>query len=191
MKFNVPELQRIAAQSVNRERCVSIVKLAEGGFNKIFLLIMNDGLEVIARIPTPIAGPPRFSTASEVATMDFLRNVLEIPTPRVHAYSATKNNPVGAEYILMERVQGESLASRWSSLSGGEIRDIMAQIVDVEQKISSYNFPAYGSIYYKDDITDSPQSGLMAEQFCIGPICKRQFWHGEREQIRVDRGPCK
>ncbi|KAL2836121.1 hypothetical protein BJX68DRAFT_260014 [Aspergillus pseudodeflectus] len=44
--------------------------------------------EVIARIPTPIAGLPHYTAASEVATMDFLRVVLKLPMPK---------------YILMEQ----------------------------------------------------------------------------------------
>lgn len=54
-------------------RCVSISKLAEGGFNRVFRLIMDDGSVAIARIPNPNAGPPFKTTASEVATMDFVR----------------------------------------------------------------------------------------------------------------------
>ena len=112
--FNVPELLHTAARAVGRDRCVDIRKFAEGGFNKIFLLTMDDGYEVIARIPTPIAGPAHYTTASEVATMDFLRTRLNIPTPRVFAWASRVGgeNVVGAEYIIMEKMQGESLASR-------------------------------------------------------------------------------
>jgi hypothetical protein len=49
-----------------------MVKLAEGNFNKIFKLSMDNGLNVIARIPHPIAGPKYYTTASEVATMEFV-----------------------------------------------------------------------------------------------------------------------
>ncbi|KAL1878481.1 hypothetical protein Plec18167_004555 [Paecilomyces lecythidis] len=88
-----------------------MIKLAEGGFNKIFLLRMDDGYEVVARIPTPIAGPPHYTTASEVVTLRFLRNVLHVPVPEILVYSTDATNPVGAEYIILERLQGDSLAS--------------------------------------------------------------------------------
>jgi hypothetical protein len=71
-RFNVSELKRIAAKSVGAHTCVSISKPAEGGSNKIFRLVMNDGSTVIARIPNPNAGPAFKTTASEVATMDFV-----------------------------------------------------------------------------------------------------------------------
>jgi hypothetical protein len=73
--FNVQELQRIAAESVGADTCVSITKLAEGGYNKVFRLVMDIGSVAIARIPNPNAGPAQMITASEVATMDFVRSV--------------------------------------------------------------------------------------------------------------------
>jgi hypothetical protein len=71
-RFNVSEIKNIAAKSIGAQSCVSIIKLAEGGFNKVFRLVMNDDSVVIARIPDHSAGPPFKTTASEVATMDFV-----------------------------------------------------------------------------------------------------------------------
>jgi hypothetical protein len=70
--FNVPELQKVAAYSVGAKECINMTKLAEGSFNKTFKLSMDNGLNVIARIPHPIAGPKYYTTASEVATMEFV-----------------------------------------------------------------------------------------------------------------------
>ena len=72
--FNVAELAQIAARSIGASSCVEIKKIPEGNFNKTFLLTMNDGNEVVAKVPNPNAGRPHFTTASEVATMDFVRN---------------------------------------------------------------------------------------------------------------------
>ena len=106
VRFNVPELINTAAMAVGRDRCMEIIKLTEGGFNKIFLLTMDDECEVIARIPISIAGPAHCTTASEVATMDFLRTRLDIPVPKVFAWASRVggDNPVGAEYIIMEKM---------------------------------------------------------------------------------------
>ncbi|CAG7918334.1 unnamed protein product [Penicillium olsonii] len=77
VKFRPTELQRIAGEAVQQDYRPYITMLAEGGFNKVFLLRAKNGREVIARIPTPVAGPPHYTTASEVATMDFLRSILK------------------------------------------------------------------------------------------------------------------
>jgi hypothetical protein len=71
--FNVAELQRVAAKSVGSKSCASMTKLAEGQYNKDFRLVMNDGKVVIARLPNPNTVPSFYATASEVATMEFVR----------------------------------------------------------------------------------------------------------------------
>ncbi len=42
VRFNVPQLMHTIATAVGRDRCVDIMKVTEGGFNKIFLLTMDD-----------------------------------------------------------------------------------------------------------------------------------------------------
>lgn len=73
VRFNMDELANIAAKSVGSERCVRVEKFADGMFNKTFLLTMQDGKEVVGKVPNPNAGQPYYTTASEVATMDFVR----------------------------------------------------------------------------------------------------------------------
>ena len=70
--FNVPELQRVAADCMGAKACIEMSKIGEGGFNKVFRLRLDNDLTVIARIPNPNAGEPYITTASEVATMDFV-----------------------------------------------------------------------------------------------------------------------
>lgn len=67
------ELARIAARSVSSPACANVEKLPEGQYNKAFLMTMEDGVQVIAKVPNLGAGLPHFTTASEVATMDFVR----------------------------------------------------------------------------------------------------------------------
>ena len=72
-KFNVPELQQTVVETASAKSCVSMEKLGEGTINKAFKLVMDDGRVLVARIPNPNAGPSYYTTASEVATMDFVR----------------------------------------------------------------------------------------------------------------------
>ncbi|KAL1977317.1 hypothetical protein VTN31DRAFT_176 [Thermomyces dupontii] len=109
--FDIDALKNLAATKLG-SRCSQIRKLLEGLYNKVFSLRMEDGREILARIPNPNAGPSRYVVASEVATLDFLRNILEIPVPEVIDWSISSEqpNPVGAEYILMEKVKGLQLS---------------------------------------------------------------------------------
>lgn len=117
VRFNVNELARIAAEAVGGKLCVSIEKSPDGMYNKAMLLTMDNGTQVVAKVPNPNAGRPHFTTASEVATMDFARDVLGTPIPKVFAWSSkAQENPVGAEYIIMENVSGIELEHVWPSM---------------------------------------------------------------------------
>jgi hypothetical protein len=112
-RFDVPSLQQAACQAVGADRCISFEKIGEGNYNKAYRLEMEDGRRVIAKVPHPNAGPRVLTTASEVATMEFVRTILDIPVPQVLAWSATDQNPVQAEYIIMEEASGSQLHKVW------------------------------------------------------------------------------
>jgi hypothetical protein len=50
----------------------SVLKCREGLNNKAYLLAMDNGSEVLAKLPNPCAGPSFYTTASEVATHKFV-----------------------------------------------------------------------------------------------------------------------
>lgn len=72
IRFDLNKLARVAADAVGAAQCISIKKHPDGMFNKAFLLSMEDGREVVDKVPNPNAGIPHFTTANEVATMDFV-----------------------------------------------------------------------------------------------------------------------
>ncbi|KAL3458409.1 kinase-like domain-containing protein [Aspergillus heterothallicus] len=199
--FNVSELQKAAAASVGAQKCIEITKLAEGSFNKTFQLVMDDGNKVIARIPHPIAGPPRYATASEVATMEFARLILGVPTPQVLAWSSDMTNPVQSEYIIMEEAPGVRLDDVWADLELENKVAIMKDVVSLEKKMSSVSFNQYGSLYYASDNVPGAfpaeiRSGIparamdeVARSFLIGPLAERTWWSKERADMEIDRGP--
>ncbi|GFF36307.1 hypothetical protein IFM58399_04507 [Aspergillus lentulus] len=64
VKFNFENLCHQASSLFSdATKCMRIVKL-EGNFNKAFLLTMDDGNEVIVKIPCPNAGPPSLTMES-------------------------------------------------------------------------------------------------------------------------------
>ncbi|EAW12144.1 uncharacterized protein ACLA_061040 [Aspergillus clavatus NRRL 1] len=179
-------------------------KLGEGSYNKSFKLTMANGKAVIARIPNPNAGPSFWTTASEVATMDFLRNILHLPVPKVLAWNATVDaaNRVRAEYIIMEHAAGKNLADEWHEMELELKARTMKDIVNIQQKLLSVRFSGYGFLYYRRDAPASSQpatadgDGLspqlrnqIAEQFSVGPVVDTSFWYKERGHMEIDRGP--
>jgi hypothetical protein len=167
----------------------------------VFLLGFDTGVEVIARLPFPIVGSSHLVTASEVATMDFARTVLEIPVPRVLAWSSHPND-VGTEFIICEKAPGVEMKEVWTNTHHKDftnITHISNAIYDIEKKFISRKFSSYGSIFYKKDVEDLPHSNELwadggrdeaSERFTIGPMMIWDLWRAERSKMDIDRGPC-
>jgi hypothetical protein len=72
VEFDLPGILQVSAQAIGARSCIKVEKLPEGNFSKVFLITMDDGRELIAKIPNPNAGQPHLTTASEAATMDYV-----------------------------------------------------------------------------------------------------------------------
>lgn len=200
LPFSIPALKQVIADSLNypSSDITSFTKLAEGGFNRIFQACFKDGRKAVARLPYPSTVPKQYAVANEVATLDFLRRK-GFPVPRVYvsSSSSTGSNPVGAEYIVMEKMEGIPLGDIWYSMTTKERYKVMKQIVELEKRLFELDLPASGSLYYRDELKPGEQVVAIPKQvdeeraFCIGPMAHYSWWHNERGFSGVDRGPCK
>ncbi|EEQ27989.1 hypothetical protein McanCB56680_006204 [Microsporum canis] len=167
---------------------------------------MEDGRDVLARIPNPNIGHLSQVVSSEVATLDFLGTVLDIPVPKVLAWSSPESqpNPVGVEYILMERVGGRQLSEVWDSMSERQRFDLVKSVVEIEMKLVNTRFMGHGSLYYKARFGDSDPKYIEAispnrvpcgreedaSRFVIGPTTERAFYV-EKGGKQGNQGPWK
>ncbi|KAI5980902.1 protein kinase subdomain-containing protein PKL/CAK/Fmp29 [Pisolithus albus] len=196
--FNVDELCRLAAESVGRrlDDVASLKKLAEGGFNRTFLITMHDGFQMVGRIPYPVTVPKPFVIASEVATMVFLRS-RGLPIPEIFDYSLRPDNAAGTEYIFMAYVDGDSLDDIWHDLTEDQTDSFFRQFTEIEAKMMSISFPAGGSLYFTEDLKtmlagSSSVPGILLEddrRFCVGPDTSVPLWYGRRSELNLGRGP--
>ncbi|EFE38458.1 hypothetical protein TRV_06882 [Trichophyton verrucosum HKI 0517] len=199
IKFDVNELAKTAARisGPGTRECIRVEKMADGLYSKALLLTMDDGVQVIGKVPNPNAGIPRFTTASEVATMDFVRNILGTPAPKVLGWSSGTDNPVGAEYIIMEKIPGVQLETLWNKLDVEMKVNIVKEIAGYQRGWTLTSFPQYGSIYYKEDIpnatsltyTNKNGEQVTDDRFTVGPSTSRQHFDDGRASVKFDRGP--
>lgn len=169
------------------------MKLAEGGFNRIFLITMHDGFQMVARIPYPVTVPKFYAIASEVATMRFLR-ASGLPIPEVYDYSPSSDNAAKTEYIFMEFMKGTKLSDVFMELEEPDMDSVLRQVAQLESRMMSIPFPAGGSLYHTDDLEKlAGRTGIpfSDQRFCVGPDVRLHMWYGRRSQLDVDRGPCK
>ncbi|XP_014561693.1 hypothetical protein COCVIDRAFT_33286 [Bipolaris victoriae FI3] len=151
--WNEREQLEARYRPVGANKCISFEKIGEGNYNKAYRLEMEDGQKIIAKVPHPNAGPRILTTASEVATMD-----------------ATDQNPVQAEYIIMEQARGSQLHETWQGLSLRRKCDIVhTGIAGCEPAV----------------VTSGPQDVIIHVEstYCIGPITRREFWEKQRSEM--------
>lgn len=152
---------------------------------------------MIARLPYNTTVPKCHAVASEAATLGFLHS-RGVPVPKVLAYSPDHMNPVGAEYTLLEKIEGSPLSDQWFTMDNKTRVKIMRQVIDMEKRFMSIAFPANGSLYYRRDLGVSqlaiPLPGQpevsAANHIVIGPTAQHEWWYQERASLDVDRGPC-
>ncbi|KAF8446424.1 hypothetical protein L210DRAFT_3502028 [Boletus edulis BED1] len=180
----------VAAAVVEADRCIKMVKTAEDVFGKYFLLTFDNGTKLVAKIPCPHMTPRHLSTLSEVATMDYAKNVLGLPVPRVLSWNAKADeSEVGVEYILMEHLRGVELYEM--NKYGSKMLYFAERVADLECKFTRYRFSQIGSIYYKEHrpLYAEGVEGDGSDQFRIGPCVDCDIWRGKRSLLDVDRGP--
>ncbi|KAF4151201.1 hypothetical protein CNMCM6069_004353 [Aspergillus lentulus] len=91
-----------------------------------------------------------------------LRNVLNVPVPRVMGWSSpSQPNSVGSKYMMIG-------------------------VVEIERKLMSARFTSHGSLYYKDAY---PYRKELTGKFVIGPTTERSFWENGKHDLDIDRGP--
>ncbi|RAQ56268.1 hypothetical protein COH21_006999 [Aspergillus flavus] len=169
LNFDLDTLCDVAASAGgDSSRIVTIEKL-EGGFSKALLMKKGNGKEVIAKLPCRIAGPTSLTTACEVGVLEYVRKYTSIPAPRVFSWSSDDSNPVGAEYIIMEKVAGVPLFEQWGKMAEIEKLELIKNLTKLEAQLAAIRFPAYGGLYR------SLQCQELNGSICIGPSCGRSF----------------
>ncbi|KAG8216577.1 hypothetical protein J3R82DRAFT_6761 [Butyriboletus roseoflavus] len=104
-----------------------------GTFHKAYLVTFADTRQLVARVAQRFM--PRLKTQSEVATMQYLREMTSIPVPEVYFYDSSPYHRLGCEYILMSKASGIPLGRVYHSMSNEQLK-----------------------ILFKNDLSISPQS---------------------------------
>ncbi|KAK2744246.1 hypothetical protein FQN57_004331 [Myotisia sp. PD_48] len=182
-KFNIEQLCQLVSSAVtNGESRVCKIDKMEGGYHKALLMTLENGHEVVAKIPYPIAGPAKYSTASEVAIMQYIKTYPTIPVPTVLAWSSSSTNTIGSEYIIMEKAPGVQIFEVWNKMTELDKLNFISNLNGLEDQLAKIHFP--GSLYLRDSIPEGSSSiplGLQVDptqSYCIGPIAGNS-WYGE------------
>lgn len=175
---------------------LAVTFFSEGAYNKLYTIAVSDDNSkpgfprYIFRATSPVE--PFYKTASEVATLSYIREHAAVPVPRVIAHSSTAKNELGCEWILMEKVPGVALAKVWSDI-GLEtksretkvIAGFLRQLRDIQR-----SFTAIGNLYLREEIDISNAAVHVVptddEKYVLGPIVTPYMFAGGRK-LRASR----
>lgn len=100
----------------------------------------------------------------------------------------------------MEKQPGVMLNDVWDNIKGSQKAEILKQVVEIENVLTSTKFVKFGSLYYKNDLTQSDSimplyvdrdgNAVHSAEFEIGPTNHRSFFDFGKGALDIDRGPC-
>jgi hypothetical protein len=109
----------------------------------------------------------------------------------VYAWNSSSDNPVGAEYILMERIVGVELDKVWEAMPGRSKVKVVQKLAQYDAAFATSGLSMYGSLYYARDVPDARPSQMVLDgKFVIGPTTNRAYFDDLRGQVDPDLGPC-
>ncbi|KAL3254655.1 hypothetical protein ABHI18_008825, partial [Aspergillus niger] len=150
---------------------------------------MDTSFRVVARLPTSIAGPPRLTTNSEVATMAYLRSKFSLPIPKVLDWSDDPANAIGTEFIIQEHAEGVKLHQTWPNMNSAQHMLCTKALSMVIKQMASLDFPAYGSLYFSNVPLEAHLQIPFEQGFCIGPHCSPIFWNRNPGEVELYGSP--
>lgn len=193
---------------------ISSCEKKEGGFNRVFIFTTDNGRRLVARLPFPIAGPPKITTQSEVATIRYGKSIISrmahlltqafdvvqaktsIPVPKILDWCDNASTSIGTEYIIMEHADGVQLQDMWPRMNEIQRITCINAIYQTIKDIANLEFPAYGSLYHTDMDLKFTTKIPLDQDFCIGPHCGVIYWDYKpsepryRQNTRLNQGPC-
>ncbi|KAJ7247354.1 hypothetical protein C8J57DRAFT_1359563 [Mycena rebaudengoi] len=152
--YDLHQLQAQATKVMNK-KCIGSHLLAVGGYNIVYLLPFEDKTDIVARLRIPGGGSMGNGVGmtaetlsgrflSEVVTLGFLNSkTISIPVPQLHYWDGDESHPVGAAYMLMQRVSGVLLGR---GITAAAVTRLVTQIANFEVDLYDNPLNAIGSL---------------------------------------------
>jgi hypothetical protein len=87
-------------------------------------------------------------------------------------WSSDASNPVGAEFIIMEKTRGVPLVEKWESMSILERYKVIDNVVQLENELTNPVLPAYDGLYLRGSLPATVRRyPLHAEADADGRFC--------------------
>lgn len=178
--------------------------LASGAFNKVYDVSFK-GKSYLMRVTLPV--DPFYKTMSEVATILHVQQNSSVPVPRIVAFDASRDNPIGFEWIRMEKLPGKEVEVVWHTLSWETKEELVCKTAEYVAQLLKITTTRIGSIYPPGARPGVP-CDILNQQLSLpclldkehkvpdqntnwsaGRLCTRSFFWGNNINLNIPRGP--
>ncbi|KAJ4501000.1 hypothetical protein C8R41DRAFT_749818 [Lentinula lateritia] len=161
--FSLTQLTKAVGAAMCIQEC-NLVKLAEGGYHKVYKV--SGDLRIVVRVAAPAF--PKDKLESEVATLQYIALHSSIHTPHVYAWNTENDNPVGLEYMILEKILGVPASAVWDTLPFEKKQVVVAEVAECILQLFHLRFDTGGSLYH--------EPGSSANSFIVGPVVSTPFY---------------
>lgn len=137
-----------------------------------------------------VSGPhlPELKTTNEVAVISWIVTNTTIPIASVIRHDSSINNSIGHEYILLEKIQGQSLDEVFPLLDKERVSNLIDQFVDIHTQLHLHEWTQIGGLQFTEsgDIVPGP---VLEETFWQVPDITRYWSSQETVQTLNIGGP--
>ncbi|KIP07759.1 hypothetical protein PHLGIDRAFT_70510 [Phlebiopsis gigantea 11061_1 CR5-6] len=162
----IPALQDIISAHFGYD-CGELTLLDEGAYARAYKASLSTGKKLVVRVVLPVRDG--LKTEAEVATMDFVRAETNIPIPRVHLFCSSRNNPIGAEWIVMDFVPGERFIDCWDELSLEARRRTVEDLAGIMSSLYSITSTHCASLISFPSLTNSQRARRFGDHPSLPP----------------------
>ena len=141
-------IRALAIQHLPKEYTdVEVGFFAEGAFNKLYSVWSpHISSQCLMRVALPVE--PFFKTESEAATLRYLRKFTSVPVANVIAYDSSSENPLGFEWMLLEKIDGIPLSEAWDVMDFDSKSRLTRGMAHILQQLSVLRFREIGNLYF-------------------------------------------
>ncbi|KAJ4012476.1 hypothetical protein NW752_008172 [Fusarium irregulare] len=174
-----PVLEGVAALcreklNVRPDEC-DVSFLGEGCNNKVYLVQINGEKKYVMRMS--LAVDPKYKTAGEVSTIEWLQLHTNVPVPKVISFDDSNKNSIGFEWIPMEYMPEQSAFYRWRKMSMDEKITVTKDVADcLMHMVSKSSFNGIGTL--QGPVPHSP-----------GRIVDMDLCYNDHYDLDIPRGP--
>ncbi|GME28794.1 Aminoglycoside phosphotransferase [Neofusicoccum parvum] len=166
---------------------ITVEFFAEGMYNKVYTVSATDvatGHTKACIFRCAMPDFPWYRLQIEVSTIELVRHHTSIPVPKIYAFDSSMKNDLGLEWMLMEKVQGQTYCEAEESMSYESKVKLYRTVAEWVDQLSRITFDKMGGVYHD---WDKPLSDISS--FKSGPLNDQDFLIDLRLDLPVFRGP--